>query len=626
MYKKFLTEGFTHWRNYSREILSVLSVLLFAASVGYIVGRIALGGVESRVEGYIEEVLGVELSVRRTFVTPWLQVVIEGVRVVQAAPTEPLPIAEVARVVLYPRFGDMVRRKIGFRGVFLEQPRLYIRFDEKGVSDLKPWLDAVTGCRSEGFNDFPDRMKISGGIVVVEPPEWGAKEDLVEVHEINGIVGKGRGTQMVVNLSGQGEPGVFKAGGYFAPCRGGNLMLKFNSDKFDFNRMVNIFGRFTREAGKGWDKFAIGEGSMEAELAGSLAAPVLQGKISSEKLEASFLFSDNVLNFTDIRVGKGRENIAGGGTIEFTSANLPMKFSFFLDRWKVSRLFRRMLGFQYAPQGSLTGYLKMRGSLNDLASLQQSGSLEVGEGKIYFPSLVLGESGQEYDRRQMLPFAKFSSNVIADDKEVQLIGMHLEGENFELNGRGKLNGDFDLMQGWKQNAQFETSVEFSVHQLSALLASVLSLRDLMEGKADGELRLMGRVSSLGSLHGMGHVSVGKGWIRNPYGWAGGESQHQLDFDGITAGFAIKDGAIKLSRLVLSGNGIFIEIEGEIAFNGALTLSGHAEMAGDIARNFTGVAYSVPSADLVSSVILDVPFTIGGSLRDPLMQWGHAKEM
>ncbi|MEW6202581.1 MAG: AsmA-like C-terminal region-containing protein [bacterium] len=619
-------ERLSHWRSYKREIVLVLLVVLIVSWAGYIAGRIAIGRVKEDIQGYLQGALGVRLDVQRVYVTPWLQVVLENVRAVDAVPGEALPLVEAARVVLFPRFEAMIRGKIGLRGVFLEQPKLYLRLDESGEINIKEWLKGAVDCDAAAFGTMPDRVNIEGGAVLIEPPDWEDTDEFVKVDEISGAVGKGRGREMVVALSGRGAPGLVSAEGFFAPCAGGNVMLKFSSDKFDFNSMVDIFGRFTRETDEGWKKFSMGNGGLEMELAGGNRSPVLQGKISSKGMSAGFVYTGSALELTELVRRGSVGKVTGGGTIDFMSANLPMKFSFVLENWKVSRLFRSMLGYQFAPHGILTGYINMRGSLNDLDSMYQSGNIEIGAGRIFFPPPVFSEYGQGLEGKESLGFKKLSSNVIVEGSEVRLIGIKLDGEGFELHGRGKLSGGKDFAEVWGRDAQFETSVEFAADQVGDVLASLPSVSGLMEGRLEGTLRVDGNASSVSSIRGIGRLTVSKGWIRNPYGWADTTSGTRIDFDNINVEFNIINGAIRLNRLTLSGNGVYIEMSGEIAFGGGLSLTGQAEVAGDMARDFTGIANSVEWSKLTSAVMLKSPFSIGGSFQSPVMRWGQAREM
>ncbi|MEW5946462.1 MAG: AsmA-like C-terminal region-containing protein, partial [bacterium] len=614
-------------RDLTAPAAAVALVVIASSAAGYAAGRIALSRISSGIEAYVQDALGVELRTGRVIATPLLQIVMEDVRV--AIPgeggKETLPVLEARRMVLYPSFGAFAGGRKKLRAVLLEDPLMNVYRDRGGKLNLSPWLDAALECADgERLNEFPERLNVRNGTLLFEPRTRGGG-NAAAVGGIDGVIGRGRRDRVVFELLAETGQGVVGIEGFVSPCTTRELFLEADSERIDFDGLVEALGLPGAEPGTRRKPLSIGEGSFRLKGSGAIDNPAWEGSLKTADCEARFGFTERLLNVADVRCGAGGGELSGAGSVDFRSANFPARFSFFFEGWKTSKMARGLTGFQYAPETVITGYYKLQGSLKDAGSFRATGNVESRGGKLFFPPLVVTGREGAPKGRESLAFERFSARILYEDGRLNLLGVELRGENFVVSGKAELRGAAGLMRKWERKTRFDASVGFAAPDISAVLDETATMKNIVSGGMEGELFLAGAAASPAGFRGGGSVRLTGGSLVNPYLWGARWGAGRIDFDEISASFKIAGGSLNLSGLTLNGNGIFVEMKGGLSFDGELSMKGRAEVNGDVARGIGGLAGAAADRrDLVGAVRLEAPFAIGGTLNAPEMVWGRAR--
>lgn len=611
----------------SRKLLVAAIAVCCISVLGFVCGRILTGRFEKRLVGALEKTLSAEIKYRKAGLTPLLQLVLVGVEVVPRGSDTGSAAVEVDRVVITPQFMVSPGKRVPINNIFLEKPLVTARVSEDGEVDLDPWLREFTECDGvRNGRGFPNRVTVSGGAVVVRF-EGNDEVDPPTVDLIKGMLGD-RGEEGIgVELEGESAEGPISLRGSFSGCRAGRVNLEFASkdwdaDIFIYDALQLIVGRK-----EGTPKSSIGRGEFRVVLHGDIKAPSVDGELKTRVQKLRFAWFPGFIDVTEFKFKLAGGEVSGSGKVGLSDANAPVKMVFDVEDLPLDEMFRRSLGFRIAPRARLDGKYEVEGSLAAPESLRGTGVFESGEGYIRLPALPIG-----HGRKIAAPkirFDGFTARVTREGGGTSARDLRLTGKGIEAVVEAEFGGlnQSSLRSGMPggDSRVFSASGDIKITDLAEFLKASTAGAVSGEGSGRVRLRVAGVVGMPKKLKGGGAVSLMKGRLSNPFAGPADEGGGQwIEFDSLSAEFEFDSKRLRLESLEMNGNGLSVNMYGEIAEGGRLRLGGTAQMSGDIARSFASLRGLLGRGEIDPAVYIQARFDIGGSVDEPEVVWSDLR--
>lgn len=600
-------------RPHAPIILTALAVV----AVFYAVLLVSAFRIRSTAVSYLKQAVGGEVAVGRVNVTPTLRIVIRDVKISSPESRLKIPDFTVGKLTIAADIPSLLRGAVKLREVRLDGVVVTIYKEPDGPYNLSRWIGRMSDCDAASVRAaMPDRVTVRGARVMMEPPPGADWVDTLEIARLDGAAGRTPENNIGVDLTATVFDSPVKIEGGMTPCSPEDFLFTGKSDEFNFSGLRDTVEQVFFESRRPF-KLPGGTGRLSIGLAGAVDSPSVQGSVSLRDFDGSFSLSNRTLSLTNFRAGTSAEKISGTGTVDILKAELPFSVTIYMEALNLQRILRDVTGFEYAPRGLLSGYAKLTGQLSDFKAEWSNGNITITDGVLILPDPGLGRS--KAGERVEIPITSLTAQLATINGRLGLLNVSIVSDTFKARGSGALGGIHGL-DFFAPGATYELDLNFSVDSAAGAAAFFPSLHGLVGGELEGSISLRGAFKRAGDLSGGGVIRLRKGFISNPLSGSYGVPYETVDFELAEAKYEIGRDSMRIVSSSVSGNGLFIDAAGEIAYDGTLNISGGAELSADWASRFAGIGQYINVVDLNSMTMYRAKFTLRGPMRSPEQKW------
>jgi len=593
-------------------VIAALSVFVFF----YAALLISTMRIRHGVADYLKEATGGDFEYKGIHVTPTFRIVLEEAQLTAKNSVLSLPDFTAKRVVVGADVLSLLGGRMRLIEIKLDEPVVRIYKGPDGRYNMSRWIGKAGVCDAKSVGPaVPNRVTVREGRVLMEPPPGATWFEAIEVARVDGFFGRTPENNIGVKFRANIFQSDVNISGGLVPCDPDDFEFSGFSENFSFSGLREFAEKVFDESVV-TDRMPGGTGSLRFSLGGSYDNPVFQGDVSLRDFDTSFSIGGNMLRLSNFRAGIGDEKLSGSGMFDFSKQDIPFKLTLAMKNMNVERLFRKEFGFRNAPEGSLSGNARLRGRLKDFQVEWEDGEITISDGILKIPPPGAGEKSAN---PVVIPFKTLSSKLAGSEGSLSFINISLDSDVVKAAGSATIGGisGFEI---FSPGVSYALRLDFSAEDAASFAELFPSLHDRLGGSMEGNIGIEGTYKRVRDFKGDGRITIKKGFVGNPYTDQGTSLPENIEFELAKAEFSLGDDALRLSNATISGNGIFIEIHGDIGYDGDLNLAGKAQLTFDWGARFYGLVQYMRAGELDQGTLYEAGFTVTGNVRSPEQFW------
>jgi len=601
----------------------VFACLFFAVCLCYGFLVFSIIKIKKSVVAHLEKTISCRIKVEKIDVTPGLRFQLQGVVLTDIESELKMPFMKLESIVIAADIPSLIKGDIKLTEITLSGPSITIYQEPDGKYNISNWLSGSIDCAPDSFLDnLPYRVNVKDAVVNIEPPAGASWYDTFRAGVFSGYLGRTQDNNIGIHFDLYSFGSSVEIKGGMVPCDREGFQLTAYSPEFDFSNLREKLGELLIDRNAS-ESLPGGTGVMHVSMEGNVTEPYVSGSVSLRNFDATFSYNDLKLIVTEVRAGMGTERIKGSGSVDFSEGSYPFEMSFVLEDIDVQRVFRNIAGFSYAPDGLLSGYANMSGTLKNFSSSWDRGNFRITDGAIKFPSLDLRYKRKKRFGSVSIPFESLSARIATRDNRLNIIDIKMKSRYFDLKGAGSLSG-FNGFELFDPGVSYSFDLDMKAFSAAELFSYFPSLKGRIGGELSSKLRLWGEINRAGYFGGNGTIKLKDGFYTNPYSGNGGLPLQIVYFDVSDYEIELGTESLHIKKSNMTGNGIDMQITGDITYDGMMNINGIARLSSEWASQFYGLLGYVSAGDIYSLTNYKSDFSVRGTIWEPVHKWEKPK--
>lgn len=603
-----------------------------AALVFYGVLWLLFARVSARTGDFLEQALGGRVQVQRVHVTRGFRVDLYGIQVFEPGPAHAgdAPMIEAKRISVWPEWTALLTGRMKPRRIGVWSPRLHVRRLPGGRTSVDHWVKRATDSKTPGAaRAFPALVEIHDGSILMQLTAGQRRRHaFLLVEHINGRAGRAPRAGVAVDFKAAVFGSEFSVRGLVAPDDKQDVFaIKVHAPFFAFSELADLLRLSSSGALNSDGAFTLGTGRLDAEITGALQSPRIRGAAALRDFDADFLFENMMLSLSNLRAGVGANKVTGSASLDCADPDLGFQLELDIQALDLAALLNPAMGFQFAPQGALSGMLRVQGALAADTPPRVSGRLDVRGGALHFPLLRVGPGPFPFGNVAALPFDRLGADFTSTADSMRIDNLHIAGNGYSMDGSAVLGAAPASLAGFEAPFTYSVDLAITSQDLGLAVSNVRAWEGLAAGSLKGSLHLEGDLAVVGSAAGSARFTVSRGMIYNPYyipGRAWSAPSPEAAFEQLTCHVRLENKVLYLSGS-LSDNGLDMSWDGRAnPESGDLLITGKVDAATDAARRFQGLAPYVQPEPPDTFTNYTATVRVSGTLRAPLTTWARPR--
>ena len=572
---------------------------------------------------HMGQALGRQVQVETVLIRPQLRVDMENVRIWDTGHGRGRPALRAQRVSVWPDLLAAFTGRVRFRRVEIWSPVVEISPDPDGTVDYSVWRRAGALKPHRDFERiFPSEIVIHDGAVQAHVVPW--QDTAGAYFTVDGISGKlgltkNHGVGMALEGMVYGAPVTLQ--GTVFPGKKDMFGLKVVCESFDYASMAETVNQGAAGGKAQLQDLPVGTGRLVLEVGGDITHPIVRGSAELRDVDAEFSTDGRRAHVYNLRAGPPQQRMNGRATVNFMEPDLPFTLEIDLKKVDLSEMLSPAMGYRLAPEGELSGVVRISSQLTDLENYYIDGEITVGRGAFYIPIVRIGSQRAPYCDISTLPFESLSAHFEVLDRQLTFNQVDMQGSGYGISGTATIDTVPELFSNFEQGFEYSLNLSIASDDLSDTQDVLPEFLSYIDGTLKGNLWFIGDLREPGSASGAGTFVFHDGLLSNPYTKIYEGLDQDINFKSLEASFRLEEGVLQLAGL-LADRGLHFTWEGDVDLFGEIDIRGEVAASRAAAAGFAGLADRVtarPDADGMRT-IYKADVTVDGPIYEPRTRW------